>query len=920
MCEKVGRKVGWSLSSAACIYKGKCKDSQSTWRVASSCMEEKCVSTIRNNRAKLSIEETPYGCIYNKKCYKIGDYRSYKDKVGCYKYKCEKVDRKVGWSLSSAACIYKGRCKDSQSTWRVTSSCMEQKCVSTIRKNKAKMSIEETPYGCIHNKKCYKIGDYRSYKDKVGCYKYMCERVGRKVGWSLSSAACIYKGKCKDSQSTWRVASSCMEEKCVSTIRNNRAKLSIEETPYGCIYNKKCYKIGDYRSYKDKVGCYKYKCEKVGRKVGWSLSSAACIYKGKCKDSQSTWRVASSCMEQKCVSTIRNNRAKLSIEETPYGCKEGKTCKGIGSTWIDSKCSVHKCRLSYGAAYNDIVSTGCIHNKKCYKIGDYRSYKDKVGCYKYMCERVGRKVGWSLSSAACIYKGRCKDSQSTWRVASSCMEEKCVSTIRNNRAKLSIEETPYGCIYNKKCYKIGDYRSYKDKVGCYKYKCEKVDSKVGWSLSSAACIYKGRCKDSQSTWRVTSSCMEQKCVSTIRNNRAKLSIEETPYGCIYNKKCYKIGDYRSYKDKVGCYKYKCEKVGRKVGWSLSSAACIYKGKCKDSQSTWRVASSCMEQKCVSTIRNNRAKLSIEETPYGCKEGKTCKGIGSTWIDSKCSVHKCRLSYGAAYNDIVSTGCIHNKKCYKIGDYRSYKDKVGCYKYMCERVGRKVGWSLSSAACIYKGKCKDSQSTWRVASSCMEQKCVSTIRNNRAKLSIEETPYGCIYNKKCYKIGDYRSYKDKVGCYKYMCERVGRKVGWSLSSAACIYKGKCKDSQSTWRVASSCMEQKCVSTIRNNRAKLSIEETPYGCKEGKTCKGIGSTWIDSKCSVHKCRLSYGAAYNDIERTVCTDRKGVCKDWNSGTFEGVVNSYGMKTVFKNCICQKYGLKGSKMTCKKTSSSYF
>ncbi|XP_069114077.1 uncharacterized protein [Argopecten irradians] len=302
-------------------------------------------------------------------------------------------------------------------------------------------------------------------------------------------------------------------------------------------------------------------------------------------------------------------------------------------------------------------------------------------------------------------------------------------------------------------------------------------------------------------------------------------------------------------------------------------SCFKNKKCYDVGQKWQ--NECSSFECVSYTKDGltyfETKLDMKCTA-GMKGTKyICKANGEKWKDGcdfkRCEVKKTEKSQYMAQVINVKTGCKAGKKCYYDGQ-TWFKDCV---------------WNTCKVTSLYA-------------------KTVSVP--------------GCKYNRKCYKIGDFRSYKDSAGCYKYMCERVGQEVGWSLSSAACRYKGKCKDSQSTWRVASSCMEQKCVSTISKDQAKLSIEETPYGCKEGKTCKAIGSTWMDSKCSVHKCSLKYGVAYNDIVRTVCTDRKGVCKDWNSGSFEGLVNKDGKKAVFKNCKCQKDGSQGSKMTCTEKS----
>ncbi|OWF37983.1 uncharacterized protein LOC110466876 [Mizuhopecten yessoensis] len=323
-------------------------------------------------------------------------------------------------------------------------------------------------------------------------------------------------------------------------------------------------------------------------------------------------------------------------------------------------------------------------------------------------------------------------------------------------------------------------------------------------------------------------------------------------------------------DTLTCLSYRC----RDGTIYPKYTGCVKDDKCYDVNQKWK--KDCSNFQCVSYTHGNmtvfETKLDMQCT-VNTKGKNKCKPNGSEWKEG-CDFKRCdvttsqsaqtaKMQYSAQVIN-VKQGCQVGKKCYYNGDNWFQK----CVWYTC-----KVTSLFAKAVGVP----------------------------------------GCTNKKKCFKVGTFRSYKNKNGCYKYLCKQTNEEVGWKLISAGCNDKGQCRDNKSTWRDKDgNCMEKKCVSIVENGNQKLSIEEKPYGCKDGKICRDFGKTWMDSGCSLHKCRLSYGAAFNDVLRTVCKDKTGVCKDWNSGAFEGLVKKGNKKAYFKNCKCQKDGENGSVMTC--------
>ncbi|KAK3086679.1 hypothetical protein FSP39_021813 [Pinctada imbricata] len=894
-----------------------CEDNQGNcrkigYRYTENCITRECMSV--NEGEMVEFRAIDFGCSYKGKCIARGT--AIKEK--CNTLVCEFDDLTGIYDivLDSQGCEDGGRCRTLNEEWKDDSTCTKYKCVYDDKNDR--MKIRERSSGCKEGDDCIKKGE----GTQKGCTKYVCQKNGE---MQIESVGCEHNGVCRALNATWRVEGQCATYRCLQDYRVADAIITYVEEDLGKACHDiegNCIKPG--QTFVD--NCKTYKCQDNGQNI---LTKSQCRHRDRCYNIGDEWVDKLRCKHLKCR---KDKKLGAVLVRRKYGCvDEDKKCYTVDAFKQDDKsCVKYKC-------YDDHIlrQESCEYKDKCYKIGAnwidnedciqlscdrndetgdasissdyYGCFQDKVcrapayqysqDCQTYECEGYGR--GFKIINTACPWKKGCKNVNSTWFDNKTCRKYGCFE----DDDGVDIAEITYGCQTDEKCIRSGKELD----EGCIKYKCNNGKLEPTY----IGCETDDGCMDLDKQVFDEVNCVKKKCVIDEQgDNFVSTKIKER-WGCLEHGACYRGGE----KKIEGCLTYQCK--SRKRDFVLIEAGCEWRQNCYAVNSTWVHPKKCIRFTCVmdeeTGLPRLRRKLfgcrdknghchkfghkktiapcvvsecqkkkgsgpAYYPVEVGCKRGKKCKPLDSTWIARRKCVRKtCLYEPGSYLPEKVATpyGCkdemIAKGKCRPFG-FKAFDDDNKCVQYECTPYET---YAPIKMGCPWKDECKPDRAQWSDPDTCYSYRCErQNIGTSRVKMHMVTLP-GCKdLNGNCVSSGT--TIRD--GCTVYVCDP--SRGGLVKVSDGCMYKEECKAINSTWFDDEFCTDMVC--NYNEDLDDLFIIEIEKGCKD-----------VDGRCFEKGQRKKEGCnkficngKSNLMPKKMGCEWKGECKDIDSSWKVGCV----------------------------------
>ncbi|KAK3086754.1 hypothetical protein FSP39_022861 [Pinctada imbricata] len=402
------------------------------------------------------------------------------------------------------------------------------------------------------------------------------------------------------------------------------------------------------------------------------------------------------------------------------------------------------------------LDCGCkIDNGEFLKVGD-TIVKD---CSEYKCvESNGMRYLKVLKGGCLLPDDSCKNENHTWTETSgeTCHVRVCIRDMESDDITFKIITDFVGCRDDDKCISVGSSK----KRGCYDLRCVFPfrGANPRFRMLKAGCSDgKGGCIPLGKTFQ--RGCVTYRC----RKEPTKCELEFIKGGCSYYGKCYKEGDNAT----DGCFTRQCTlNVEKNYAYmEIVNGGCPHQGKCIPVNSTFE--KECNTFRCFWKRQKREHKFGIEVANYGCKYGGKCYEIGDV-IDKNCINYICSLSYlnGHRYAKMQpsSKACQDGKGgCIQLG---TELQDDNCFHKKCTDNGHWPVMKIVRGGCSDPGPpktCRSPNETW--TDGCYEKRCLITKDQNKMFKRVETKPIGCMNNGVCREIGYTMNYH---GCHQYKC--------------------------------------------------------------------------------------------------------------------------------------------------------
>ncbi|XP_060063141.1 uncharacterized protein LOC132543642 [Ylistrum balloti] len=891
------RKGGFDLISAGCPVKDECKMINSTWRKDGVCAQFYCRQGEYEDGYITTMKIKELECRdFQGNCMKEGE--TIVD--DCLTYECGS-DGKL--KRTESACKYNGVCYNIGDKWEDRGKCKEFTCKADDIEGAVYFGLTN---GCVDcDGVCYKPGELRSVD--FSCVTEICG-----VDHVLRANLCEYKSTCYEIGQEWIDYDDCLTFSCIEDPITAAAVM--EEVPYGCLYEKKCYAPGE----QIKKGCETFQCMSDGK--GFNSIAEECPWKDGCKAVGSKWFSKDECVQYECV----EKEEGVSVEEIIHGCEDAyrEKCWRSGAEVAD----VNGC-IKFECVDGKMkpLSVGCPHDGKCMNVSEV--IKDEKACIRYECvvedegagfiktvkkERPGCldhetcywrgqekteacvtykcfKNGFRIVEAGCEFRGSCKYLNSKWEHDKKCLTFSC---IKKDDAEIpKVRRFLWGCKDEQgRCHKFGKQQKIND---CVTYECER---RKGYGAKffpkEVGCQFRKKCKAVNDVWVNKNKCVKQTCLFSEGSDLPE--IQSSPYGCRTGGQCYAFGE-RITDDENQCVTYECTKYEI---FSPVETGCMYQGKCKRDRSRWIDRSSCIRYRCKSesvspsqvimhtyeekgckdfdgncmrpgettvkdctTYQCNPNRETLVIVKEDCQDGDQCRPLNSTWFDPEsCTDFRC--IYSPVLNDIIidakTTGCKNDDgRCFQKGE----KKEEECNKFLCNK---NSNFKPVEVGCKWRNKCYKIGESWQ--KNCVVYTCELVSKGINFVETHVNASHGCLCDGGgCYRPGDKRT----DGCLEYVCQEGGE---FEISNFACTTDEGCLKPGDFYMDKKECVEYTC------SRKTRSLEPVNRSCKWKGECKEIDAKWFDKdQCQGYRC--VYSPADNDVkivERVAgCRDDEGQCK---------------------------------------------
>ncbi|OWF48797.1 hypothetical protein KP79_PYT14614 [Mizuhopecten yessoensis] len=894
-------KGGFDLIAAGCPVQGECKPLNSTWRMEGVCAQFYCREGEYEDGYITTMKIKEVECHdFQGNCMKEGETTV----DNCLTYECG-PDGQL--KRVNSECKYKGSCYAIGRKWEDKDTCKEYRCNADETEGAVYFGVTN---GCVDsNGVCYEPGESR--KLEGSCITEICG-----VDHVLRANLCEYKTTCYEIDQDWTDYDDCLTFFCKEDPVTATAVM--EEIPYGCLFQKKCYAPGD----RIKKKCETFECMSDGR--GFYPVDEECPWEDGCKPVGSKWFSKDECVKYGCVENedgvsveklihgcedayrerCWRSGAKIegdngciefkcvngTMEPTSIGCPHGDTCMKVGEVIDDEKaCIRYQCVVvEQGAGFIKTLKkerAGCVDHETCY----WRGQTKTEACVTYKCLRKG----FTIVDARCEFRGSCKFLNSKWQHDKKCLTFSC---IRKNDAEIpKVKRDLWGCRDEQgRCHEFGTLKKINN---CVTYECER---RRGYGAKffpkDVGCQFRKKCKAVNEDWIHRNKCVKQTCVYSEGSDLPE--IQSSPYGCRTGGRCYPFGD-RITDEENECVKYECTKYEI---FSPVEKGCMYKGGCKSDRARWVDRTLCIRYKCKSEYISPSQLIMHTSEQQGCKDfdgkcmwpgdttvkdcttylcdptrntlvivkedcqdGDICRPLNSTWFDPEsCTDFRC--IYSPVMKDIIidakTTGCKNDDgRCFKKGE----KKEEECNKFLCNQNSK---FKPVEVGCKWRKKCYKVGESWE--KNCVVYTCELVSKGINFVETHVNASHGCICDGGgCFKPGDKRS----EGCLQYVCREGGE---FEISKFACTTPEGCLKPGEFYLDKKECVEYTC------SRKTRSLEPVNRSCKWKGECKERDAKWFDQeKCQGYRC--AYSPEDNDVkvvERTAgCRDDEGQCK--RSGT---------------------------------------